>query len=227
MEYVRLGKTGLKVSRICLGTMHFGNHTPEDEAIKIMERALDMGINFWDTANVYSGSGKMRGASEAIIGRFFQAHKGSRDRVVLATKVNGPMEDVDDPNFERGISTYKVRKHVNDSLERLQTDRIDLYQMHHVERQAPWDEMLEQEAVLADRDELVEKAIELDPEYGSAYYSRAKLHAKLADSDKAEADIQMVTHLGNRNMEVYMNENNVWQTQHMHVEDYLETELER
>lgn len=133
MRYTRLGKSNLKVSRICLGTMHFGNRTSEEEAIKIMDRALDMGINFWDTANVYSGPGR-RGTSEAIIGRYFQAHKGSRDRVVLATKVWGPMEDVDDPNYERGISAYKVRKQVNDSLERLQTDRIDLYQVHHFDR---------------------------------------------------------------------------------------------
>jgi len=134
MRYTNLGKSNLKVSRICLGTMHFGNRTPEDEAIKIMDRALDMGINFWDTANVYSGPGKLRGTSEAIIGRYFQAHKGSRDRVVLATKVSGPMEDVDDPNYERGISAFKVRKHVNDSLARLQTDHIDLYQVHHIDR---------------------------------------------------------------------------------------------
>jgi aryl-alcohol dehydrogenase-like predicted oxidoreductase len=133
MRYTNLGKSNLKVSRICLGTMHFGGRTPEDEAIKIMDRALDMGINFWDTANVYPGPGS-RGDSEAIIGRYFQAHQGSRDRVVLATKVNGPMEDVDDPNYARGISAYKVRKHVNDSLARLQTDHIDLYQVHHIDR---------------------------------------------------------------------------------------------
>ncbi|MBN1564450.1 MAG: aldo/keto reductase, partial [Anaerolineae bacterium] len=78
--------------------------------------------------------GALRGTSEAIIGRYFAAHQGSRDRVVLATKVFGPMEDVDDPNYERGVSAYKVRKHVNDSLERLQTDRIDLYQVHHIDR---------------------------------------------------------------------------------------------
>jgi aryl-alcohol dehydrogenase-like predicted oxidoreductase len=134
MRYTNLGKSNLKVSRICLGTMHFGNRTPEEEAIKIMDRALDMGINFWDTANVYSGPGGLRGTSEAIIGRYFQARKGSRDRVVLATKVYGPMEDVEDPNYERRVSAYKVRKHVNDSLERLQTDRIDLYQVHHIDR---------------------------------------------------------------------------------------------
>jgi aryl-alcohol dehydrogenase-like predicted oxidoreductase len=134
MRYTNLGKSNLKVSCICLGTMHFGNRTSGEEAFKIMDRALDMGINFWDTANVYSGPGKLRGTTEAIIGRYFQARKGSRDRVVLATKVNGPMEDVDDPNFDRGISAYKVRKHVNDSLTRLQTDHIDLYQVHHFDR---------------------------------------------------------------------------------------------
>ena len=134
MRYTSLGKSNLQVSNICLGTMHFGNHTSEEEAIKIMDRALDIGINFWDTANVYSGPGKLRGTSEAIIGRYFQSHPGSRDRVVLATKVYGPMEDVDDPNYDRRVSVYKVRKHVNDSLERLQTDRIDLYQVHHIDR---------------------------------------------------------------------------------------------
>ncbi len=133
MNYTNLGKSNLKVSRICLGTMHFGRRTREEEAVQIMDRALDMGINFWDTANVYPGPG-IRGDSEAIIGRYFQTHKGSRDRVVLATKVSGPMEDVNEPNYERGISAYKVRKHVNDSLERLQTDRIDLYYAHHIDR---------------------------------------------------------------------------------------------
>jgi aryl-alcohol dehydrogenase-like predicted oxidoreductase len=133
MRYTDLGKSNLKVSRICLGTMHFGYRTTEDEAFRIMDRALDMGINFWDTANVYPSSG-MRGETESIIGRYFHSRKGNRQRVVLATKVNGPMEDVDDINFDRGISAYKVRKHVNDSLERLQTNHIDLYQVHHIDR---------------------------------------------------------------------------------------------
>lgn len=133
MRYTNLGKSNLKVSRICLGTMHFGNRTKEDEAFKIMDRALDTGINFWDTANVYSGPG-LRGTTESIIGRYFKSRKDSRQRVVLATKVFGPMEDVDDPNFDRGISVYKVHKQVQDSLERLQTDHIDLYQAHHFDR---------------------------------------------------------------------------------------------
>ena len=133
MKYTNPGKSNLRVSNICLGTMHFGKKTSEEEAIKIMDRALDMGINFWDTANVYPGPGQ-RGISEEIIGRYFNARPGNRDRVVLATKVYGPMEDVDDPNYDRRVSSYKVRKHVNDSLERLQTDRIDLYQVHHFDR---------------------------------------------------------------------------------------------
>ena len=133
MRYTNLGKSNLKVSRICLGTMHFGFRTKEDEAFRIMDRALDMGINFWDTANVYPGTG-MRGETEAIIGRYFKSRKGNRQRVVFATKVFGTMEDVDDPNFDSGISAYKVRKHVNDSIARLQTDHIDLYQVHHIDR---------------------------------------------------------------------------------------------
>lgn len=133
MKYTNPGKSNLRVSNICLGTMHFGKKTSEEEAIKVMDRALDMGINFWDTANVYPGPGQ-RGISEEIIGRYFKARPGNRDRVVLATKVYGPMEDVDDPNYDRRVSSYKVRKHVNDSLERLQTDRIDLYQVHHFDR---------------------------------------------------------------------------------------------
>lgn len=135
MRYTNLGKSTMKVSRICLGTMHFGNRTPEDEAFAIMDRALAMGINFWDTANVYSGPGELRGTSEAIIGRYFQARPGSRERVVLATKVFGPMDDIDDPNYAGGgVSAYKVRTHLEGSLRRLQTDRIDLYQVHHIDR---------------------------------------------------------------------------------------------
>ncbi len=129
MQYTKLGKSGMSVSKICLGTMHFGDKTSVEDAFKIMDKALEMGINFFDTANVYGSRGK----SEEIIGRWFQSRSGSRDEVVLATKVYGPMAD-DNPNDAAGISTYKVRKHVNDSLRRLQTDRIDLYQTHHIDR---------------------------------------------------------------------------------------------
>jgi aryl-alcohol dehydrogenase-like predicted oxidoreductase len=133
MEYTKLGKSNLTVSRICLGTMHFGGRTPEKEAFEIMDRALEMGINFFDTANVYGGEAG-RGTTEEIMGRWFAQGGGRRDRVVLATKVYGNMTDPSIPNEERGVSAYKVRKHAADSLRRLQTDHIDLYQVHHIDR---------------------------------------------------------------------------------------------
>ena len=133
MQYTKLGKSNLIVSRICLGTMHFGGATSQEEAFKIMDRALELGINFFDTANVYGGAGG-RGCSEEFIGRWLSQGNGRRDRIVLATKVYGLMTDTPGPNEARGISAYKVRKHVADSLRRLQTDHIDLYQVHHYER---------------------------------------------------------------------------------------------
>ena len=133
MKYTKLGKSNLTVSRVCLGTMHFGYRTPEAEVFKIMDQALEMGINFFDTANVYGGPDN-RGGSEAIIGKWLQQNSTNRDRVVLATKVYGPMKDPSIPNEELGISAYKVRKHVEGSLQRLQTDHIDLYQVHHIDR---------------------------------------------------------------------------------------------
>lgn len=129
MDYTKLGKSNLTVSRICLGTMQFGRATSEEEAFAIMDRALELGINFFDTANVYGG----RGRSEEIIGAWLAQGGGRRDRVVLATKVYGPMADASLPNEGPGISAYKVRKHVAASLRRLQTDHIDLYQVHHID----------------------------------------------------------------------------------------------
>jgi aryl-alcohol dehydrogenase-like predicted oxidoreductase len=129
MKYTKLGKSNLTVSRVCLGTMQFGNRTSEADAFKIMDKALDIGINFIDTANVYGS----RGGSETIIGKWFQQNSTNRDQVVLATKVYGPMRP-GTPNEEAGISTYKVRKHLEASLQRLQTDHIDLYQVHHIDR---------------------------------------------------------------------------------------------
>jgi aryl-alcohol dehydrogenase-like predicted oxidoreductase len=113
--------------------MHFGPRTSEEEAFKIMDRALAMGINFFDTANVYGGMDD-RGRSEIIIGKWFKRDPANRDRVVIATKVFGEMTSQGLPNEERGISAYKVRKHVEGSLHRLQTDHIDLYQVHHIDR---------------------------------------------------------------------------------------------
>ena len=139
MEYVKLGRSGCEVSRLCLGTMNFGPHTSEPDAWKIMDRALELGINFFDTANVY-GWGENRGLTEAIIGRWLAQGGGRRERIVLATKVYGPMPD-EEPNRRAGLSAYKIRREVEESLRRLQTDHIDLYQMHHVDRSAGWDEL--------------------------------------------------------------------------------------
>jgi aryl-alcohol dehydrogenase-like predicted oxidoreductase len=130
MKYARLGRSNLKVSRVCLGTMHFGRVTPEDEAFRIMDRALEMGINFFDTANVYGGNG----LTEEVIGRWFAQGGGRREKTVLATKVYGQMVSDPWPNEEGGISAYKVRQQAADSLRRLQTDHIDLYQVHHIDR---------------------------------------------------------------------------------------------
>ncbi|WP_127585554.1 aldo/keto reductase [Paenibacillus koleovorans] len=143
MHYTTLGRSGLRVSRLCLGTMNFGEDTDEREAHRIMDAALDAGINFIDTSNSYGGDGKDRGKTEAIIGRWL-AGGGRRERVVLATKVYGNMEDpADGPNGGYGLSAYKVRRHLEASLRRLQTDHIDLYQMHHIDRNVSWDELWE------------------------------------------------------------------------------------
>lgn len=136
MEYRNLGRTGLKVSKLCLGTMNFGPRTSEPDSFAIMDKALELGFNFYDTANVYGGQ-DAKGRTEEIVGRWL-AQGGRRDRIVLATKVYGNMGP--GPN-ERGLSAYNIRKACEDSLRRLQTDRIDLYQMHHVERTTPWDEI--------------------------------------------------------------------------------------
>ena len=139
MEYAKLGRSNLTVSKICLGTMHFGGFTPEEEAHRILSKAQDMGINFVDTANRYGG-GSGPGAAEAIIGRWLKQDRTRRDRIVLATKVYGPMSDHDLPNEEAGLSAYKVRKHAADSLRRLQTDHIDLYQVHHIDQRITLEE---------------------------------------------------------------------------------------
>jgi aryl-alcohol dehydrogenase-like predicted oxidoreductase len=135
MEYRRLGRTALRVSELCLGTMNFGRLTSEDDAGVIMDRALDHGINFFDSANRY---GTTPGETEEIVGRWFAKGDGRRDKVVLATKVFGPMSDW--PN-DGGLSARHISDACDASLRRLQTDRIDLYQMHHVDRAAPWDEI--------------------------------------------------------------------------------------
>jgi len=122
--------------------MNFGPTTDEKEAFRIMDAAIDAGVNFFDTANVYGGTAR-RGWTEEIIGRWFAQGGGRREKVVLATKVHGAMgDDPHDPNgCVRGLSAYKIRRHLEDSLRRLQTDHVELYQMHHIDRNAPWEEL--------------------------------------------------------------------------------------
>jgi aryl-alcohol dehydrogenase-like predicted oxidoreductase len=147
MEYTHLGRTGLKVSRLCLGTMNFGPHTAEADAFRIMDRALELGINFFDTANVY-GWKVGEGVTEQIIGRWLAQGGGRREKVVLATKVYGHMGEW--PNQEK-LSALNIRQGCEDSLRRLQTDHIDLYQMHHVDRATPWEEIWQAMDVLVNQ----------------------------------------------------------------------------
>ncbi len=143
MQYTYLGRTGLSVSRLCLGTMNFGARTSEADSHTIMDRALELGINFFDTANRY-GRDVRNGFTEEVIGRWL-AQGGRREKIVLATKVFGPMgEGVND----KGLSAYHIRQACDDSLRRLQTDHIDLYQMHHVQRHTPWQEIWQAMEVL-------------------------------------------------------------------------------
>ena len=137
MEYIHLGRSGLSVSRLCLGTMNFGPLTSEGDSFALMDRAREAGINFFDTANVY-GWRRGEGVTEQIIGRWLAQGGGRREAIVLATKVYATMGE--GPNDSR-LSAYHIRRACDESLRRLQTDRIDLYQMHHVDRETPWDEI--------------------------------------------------------------------------------------
>ncbi len=144
MEYTQLGRTGLKVSRLCLGTMNFGPHTSEADSFAIMDKALELGINFFDTANVY-GWKTGEGVTEQIVGRWFAQGGGRREKTVIATKVYGRMGNW--PNQSR-LSALHIRRACEESLRRLQTDHIDLYQMHHVDRNTPWEEVWQAMEVL-------------------------------------------------------------------------------
>lgn len=142
MQYVHLGRSGLKVSRLCLGTMNFGDLTDEKTSHRIMDTALEAGINFIDTADVYGcpqspDMAMGNGLSEQIIGRWL-SRSGKRDNIVLATKLYQPMGA--GPN-DKYLSAYHIRRACDASLKRLQTDHIDLYQMHHVDRFTPWEEI--------------------------------------------------------------------------------------
>lgn len=141
MEYTQLGRTGLKVSRLVLGTMNFGPQTGDADSHTIMDAALGAGLNFFDTANVY-GWGENKGRTEKIIGSWFAKGGGRRDRVVLATKVYGNMGPDREawPNHDK-LSALNIRRSVEASLKRLGTDYIDLYQFHHVDRSTPFEEI--------------------------------------------------------------------------------------
>lgn len=158
IEYRRLGKHGVLVSNLCLGTMNFGTQTPEDESHRIMDRALELGINFFDTADVYGGQIE-HGLTEEIIGKWFAQGGGRRDAVVLATKVYNPVSrkaNRREPNSDgRNLSAVKIKKHCDGSLKRLQTDWIDLYQMHHIDRACPWDETWQAFGALVDQGKVV------------------------------------------------------------------------
>jgi aryl-alcohol dehydrogenase-like predicted oxidoreductase len=141
MKYSKLGRTGLKVSKLCLGTMNFGSYTNEKDSYEIMDRALELGINFFDTANIYgniNNKGIGAGETENIIGRWLSKGSGRREKIVLATKVYVAMGE--GPN-DYGLSAYNIKKSCDDSLMRLKTDHIDLYQMHHIDNETPWDEI--------------------------------------------------------------------------------------
>jgi len=137
MRNRRLGRTALKVSELCLGTMNFGPNTTEADSFELLDHALDNDIDFVDTADQYGGSLRV-GATETIIGNWLGQGGGRREQIVLATKLYEPMSDR--PN-DRGLSARHIRLACDASLRRLQTDHIDLYQMHHIDRSAPWDEV--------------------------------------------------------------------------------------
>jgi aryl-alcohol dehydrogenase-like predicted oxidoreductase len=144
MKYTQLGRAGARVSRVCLGTLNFGPETTEDDAHLMMDHAHDLGINFFDTSDVY-GWRTGEGWTEQIIGRWFAKGEGRRDRTFLATKVYEPTSDW--PNHGR-LSAVHIRRACDASLKRLKTDYIDLYQMHHVDRNTPFDEIWEAMEVL-------------------------------------------------------------------------------
>jgi aryl-alcohol dehydrogenase-like predicted oxidoreductase len=151
IQYAPLGRTGLKVSRICLGTMNFGPFTSEPESHALMDKALDVGINFFDTANVY-GREKGEGVTEQIVGRWFAQGARRREKTVIATKVFGNMGAW--PN-EKGLSALHIRRACEASLSRLQTDFIDLYQMHHIDRSTPWEEIWQAMEVLTQQGKIL------------------------------------------------------------------------
>src|SRR3954447_9709815 len=137
MEHTHLGRSGLSVSRICLGTMNFGWKTEEAESHAIMDRALAEGVNFFDTANVY-GFDAGKGRTEEVLGSWFAQGAERREKTILATKVYGSMSDWPNDTF---LSARNIIRACEGSLRRMRTDWIDLYQFHHVDLRTPWEEI--------------------------------------------------------------------------------------
>ncbi|MEV5607949.1 aldo/keto reductase [Streptomyces sp. NPDC052225] len=180
MKYTQLGRTGLKVSRLVLGTMNFGPQTDEATSHGIMDAALASGINYFDTANVY-GWGENKGRTEEIIGTWFAQGGGRRDKTVLATKVFGNMAAGDDvwPNHDR-LSAVNIRRAVDASLKRLQTDYIDIYQFHHIDRHTPFEEIWQAIDVLIQQGKILYAGSSNFPGYKIAQANElAKAHGRV------------------------------------------------
>ncbi|MDZ7800062.1 MAG: aldo/keto reductase [Trueperaceae bacterium] len=201
IRHVRLGTHGVLVSNLCLGTMNFGWHTSQEDSFRIMDRALELGINFFDTADVY-GRGGQHGDTEIILGNWFAQGGGRRDAVVLASKVYNPVqrdENRPEPNTDgRSLSAYKIHKHAEGSLRRLQTDRIDLYQMHHIDRNCPWDEAWQAFDSLVQRGHIVY--------VGSSNFAGWDIATACQEASKRGrmglASEQSIYHLNNRTVEL-------------------------
>ncbi len=201
IRHRRLGRHGVLVSNLCLGTMNFGWHTPEKESFKIMDRALELGINFFDTADVY-GWAVAHGHTEEIIGRWFAQGGGRRQAVVLATKVYNPADrkgDLPEPNHAgRNLSALKIGRHCEASLKRLQTDVIDIYQMHHVDRDCPWDETWNAFSNLQRQGKIVY--------VGSSNFAGWDIATACQEAEKRHltglSSEQSIYHLGNRMVEL-------------------------
>ncbi|MEU9700040.1 aldo/keto reductase [Streptomyces sp. NPDC047981] len=173
MKYTQLGRTGLKVSRLVLGTMNFGPQTDEADSHAIMDAALAAGINFFDTANVY-GWGENKGRTEEIIGSWFAQGGGRREKTVLATKVYGSMSREADtwPNEDK-LSALNIRRAVDASLKRLGTDYIDVYQFHHIDRLTPFEEIWQAIDVLIQQGKILYAASSNFPGYKIAQANEA------------------------------------------------------
>ncbi|MGW6564392.1 aldo/keto reductase [Streptomyces sp. NPDC054975] len=173
MKYTQLGRTGLKVSRLVLGTMNFGPQTNEADSHAIMDAALAAGVNFFDTANVY-GWGENKGRTEEIIGSWFAQGGGRREKTVLATKVYGSMSREGDtwPNEDK-LSALNIRRAVDASLKRLGTDHIDVYQFHHIDRLTPFEEIWQAIDVLIQQGKILYAASSNFPGYKIAQANEA------------------------------------------------------